>query len=318
MSGQAQTALMPDGRRLHLQHGPIDIVAQAWGAPDEVRRAYAQAAERFGSILAELVQELPLLRASVGKVKPVPENPVAIRMSDAVWPHRRTFVTPMAAVAGAVADNVLAAMIAGRRLDRAYVNNGGDIAFHLAPGARLTAGIVNRVDAPGLDADMALNHHRPERGLATSGWRGRSLSFGIADAVTVLAQNAAQADVAATLIANAVNADHPGIIRLPAAQIRDDTDLGKRLVTVAVGALPDSVVDEALDAGAAAAESMRRAGLLHSAYLALFGRVRVVGEREDKLERNERVGGGRPASASAPNRLPAPEYGVQTEGRREA
>jgi ApbE superfamily uncharacterized protein (UPF0280 family) len=277
MTGGAQTALMPDGRRLHLQHGPIDIVAQAWGAPEEVNRAYSQASERFESILAELVQELPLLRAPVGKVMPVPENPVAKRMSVAAWPHRRTFVTPMAAVAGAVADEVLAAMMAGRRLDRAYVNNGGDIAFHLAPGARLTAGIVNRLDAPGLDADMVLGHDRPGRGLATSGWRGRSLSFGVADAVTVLARYAAEADVAATLVANAVNADHPSIERLPAAEVRDDTDLGDRLVTVSVGALPESVVDEALDAGAAAAESMRRAGLLHSAYLALEGHVRIIG-----------------------------------------
>ncbi len=37
----------------------------------------------------------------------------------------------MAAVAGAVADHILAAMIAGRRLAKAYVNDGGDIALHL-------------------------------------------------------------------------------------------------------------------------------------------------------------------------------------------
>ena len=318
MSGPAQIALLPDGRRLHLQHGPIDIVAQAWGAPDEVRRAYAQAGERFQDILAELVSELAILRRPVGTRRPALRGVVAKCMGDAVWPHRRTFVTPMAAVAGAIADDVLAAMKAGRDLDRAYVNNGGDIAFHLAPGTRLTAGIVNRLDAPGLDADMALEHRRPSRGLATSGWRGRSLSFGIADAVTVLARDAARADVAATLIANAVNAEHSSIARSPAAEIRDDTDLGGRLVTVSVGTLPDAVVVEALDAGAALAESMRRAGLLHSAYLALRGRVRVVGEREELQEGNERVGGGRPASASAPNRLPAPDFGVQTEGRREA
>ena len=117
----------------------------------------------------------------------------------------------------------------------------------------------------------------PSRGLATSGWRGRSLSFGIADAVTVLARTAAEADAAATLIANAVNADHPAIERAPAARVRDDTDLGEHLVTVAVGVLPNDVADEALDAGAAMAGSMRRAGLVDAAYLALQGRVRVIG-----------------------------------------
>jgi ApbE superfamily uncharacterized protein (UPF0280 family) len=39
--------------------------------------------------------------------------------------------TPMAAVAGAVADEMLAAMVAGRTLTKAYVNDGGDIAVHL-------------------------------------------------------------------------------------------------------------------------------------------------------------------------------------------
>ena len=34
----------------------------------------------------------------------------------------------------------------------------------------------------------------PHRGVATSGWRGRSHSLGIADSVTVVARNAAAAD----------------------------------------------------------------------------------------------------------------------------
>ena len=41
----------------------------------------------------------------------------------------------------------------------------------------------------------------PVRGVATSGWRGRSHSLGIADSVTVLAATAAMADAAATVIA---------------------------------------------------------------------------------------------------------------------
>ena len=50
------------------------------------------------------------------------------------------------------------------------------------------------------------------RGIATSGWRGRSFSLGIADAVTVLAATAAEADAAATVIANAVDLPgHPAI-----------------------------------------------------------------------------------------------------------
>ncbi len=61
MSG-ALVARLPDGR-LHLQHGPIDIVAQAFGAADAVQAAHARAARRFATILPELVAELPALRA---------------------------------------------------------------------------------------------------------------------------------------------------------------------------------------------------------------------------------------------------------------
>ena len=113
------------------------------------------------------------------------------------------------------------------------------------------------------------------RGVATSGWRGRSFSLGIADSVTVLAATAARADAAATVIANAVDADDPRIRRAPANRLRDDSDLGERLVTCAVGALPPAVVDGALAAGAAIAEAEVRAGRAIAAALCLQGRVRT-------------------------------------------
>ena len=193
-------AILPDGRRLHLQHGPIDIVAEAFGEAAEVSTAYRQAGACFATILDDLVAELDLLRRPLGESRPALRGPVARRMLGACWPHRAQFVTPMAAVAGSVADEVLAAMH-GRvpSLSRAYVNNGGDIAVHLSPGTSVAAGVVNDPDRPGLDDRIVLNADRPARGMATSGWRGRSLSFGIADAVTVLAKSAAGADAAATL-----------------------------------------------------------------------------------------------------------------------
>jgi uncharacterized protein len=294
VTGQAQAALLADGRRLHLHHGPIDIVAQAFGDPISCRRAYRQAAERFRTILAELVEELALLRRPIGEKSLPVEGVVARRMVAAVWPHRKTFVTPMAAVAGAVADEVLAAMVAGCPLAKAYVNDGGDIAWHLSPGQRLRAGIVANQDAPAIDGTVELTHAMPVRGMATSGWRGRSCSLGIADAVTVLARNAAEADAAATLIANAVDCAHPAIARTPARLLHDDTDLGDFLVTTAVGPLPAILVDEALGRGLACAEAMREAGLIFAAYLALQGQSRVVREVQPGANLAMSHHGGRP------------------------
>jgi ApbE superfamily uncharacterized protein (UPF0280 family) len=276
VSGEAQVVLLADGKRLHLHHGPIDIVAQAFGDAVSCRHAYRQAAERFRTILTELVAELPLLRRPMVDDGIPVQGLVARRMTAAVWPHRKTFITPMAAVAGAVADEVLAAMVQGCRLERAYVNNGGDIAWHLAPGQRLRAGIVANQDRPAIDATALLDHAMPVRGMATSGWRGRSCSLGIADAVTVLAGSAAAADAAATLVANAVDCAHPAIARTPANRLHDDTDLGDLPVTVAVGPLPGALVAQALERGAACAQAMRKAGLIFAANLALQGQSRTV------------------------------------------
>jgi uncharacterized protein len=203
---------------------------------------------------------------------------VARRMVGAVWPHRGVYVTPMAAVAGAVADHLLAAMVEGRRLARAYANDGGDVALHLSPGESLTLGMVADVEQPRLDGTLRVAAADPVRGVATSGRGGRSLSRGIADAVTVLARTAADADAAATLVANAVDLPgHPAVARRPAAELDPDSDLGDLPVTVGVGALAPAEVAAALEAGAAEAERMRREGLIAAAGLWLRGRFRDVG-----------------------------------------
>lgn len=273
--GAGLAVALPDGR-LHLQHGPIDIIAEAFGAPPEVASAYRQASARFRTVLQSLVDELPTLRTPLGRVAPRVGGPIARRMVQAAWPHRRVYITPMAAVAGSVADEVLAAMLSGRNLARAYVNNGGDIALHLAPGESLRLGVVANQDRPSIDARAEIRSQDPVRGVATSGWRGRSQSLGIADAVTVLAASGAMADAAATMVANAVNVDHPAIFRRPARSLRDDSDLGDLPVTVDVGALPGEAIRLALDRGAARARGLIRRGLMHGAWLALQGETCAV------------------------------------------
>jgi ApbE superfamily uncharacterized protein (UPF0280 family) len=264
---QAVAALLPDGR-LHLQHGPIDIVAQAFGPSLAIAAAHRAAAARFAGVLNELVAELPALRSVEVPVNGV----IARRMAAAVAPFRPAFVTPMAAVAGAVAEEILGALrVAG--ITRAYVNNGGDIALWLAPGESLTCALA----ATGAVDRVTLRDTDPVRGIATSGWRGRSFSLGIADAVTVLARTAAMADAAATMIANAVDIDHPGIGRRPAHDVQCDSDLGDRLVTVSVPVLAAVDRDRALDAGLEAATRFQERGLIEAAALFLHGATRMTG-----------------------------------------
>jgi ApbE superfamily uncharacterized protein (UPF0280 family) len=268
----AQAAWLPDGRRLHLNHGPIDLILEADGPPAAVRAAYARAVARFDPLLDELVAELPALRSP----DPGPlEGSVARAMARAVAPFAPAFITPMAAVAGAVADAICASLAAAGDVDRAYVNDGGDIALHLARGRSLTAAIAGRAGAPDR---VTIRHPDPVRGIATSGWRGRSFSLGIADAVTVLAGTGAEADAAATMIANAVDLPgHPAIRRTPAVRLQADTDLGARPVTTGVGPLSADEIARALAAGARFAETLRARGLIVAAALFLGDSCTVVG-----------------------------------------
>ncbi len=341
-----QARLLPDRRRLHLQHGPIDLVIDAVGGdtsgtpapcpadldtviPDAVQReavlrrsgthgslsepeavhtscepwvpgsasrprndgtwqprkdlqhdegpavieAYRAATARFATILDELCAELPLLRAAA------PPGPcrlvgrIARRMDAAVRPFAVDgFVTPMAAVAGAVAEEVLAAMTAAAPLRRTSVNNGGDIALHLAPGESLCIGLVDRPARPSLFGAATVRAEDGIRGVATSGWRGRSFSLGIADAVTILARTAAEADAAATIVANAVDLpSHPAVSRMPARDVQEDSDLGGMLVTRGVGPLSRAEIDEALARGVTMADELIAGGLIEAAALYLQG-----------------------------------------------
>jgi ApbE superfamily uncharacterized protein (UPF0280 family) len=279
MKRRPQIALLPDGKRLHLQDGPIDLIIEAKGSDAEVRTVYEAAARRFTGLLDELCEELVELRSAADPVQCRLKGVVARRMHAAVAPFAAAhFITPMAAVAGSVAEEILGAMLAVARLDRAYVNNGGDIALHLAGREQFTVGLMDRPDRHGVTQTINIDAGDPVRGIATSGRHGRSFSLGIADAVTVLAKTASQADAAATVIANAVDLPgHPAVVRSPANELQPDSDLGARLVTRDVGALREDEIDEALRAGVRQAQQLLAAGLIEGAALRLLGEMALVG-----------------------------------------
>jgi ApbE superfamily uncharacterized protein (UPF0280 family) len=273
MREQPTARFLPDGKRLLLQHGPIDLIVQAFGDDADVRAAYAAAVHRFDNLLAELCRELDLLRAPADPLRAMPEGPIAWRMVEAVSPFARDmFITPMAAVAGAVAEEIIAVMTAAASLTRAYVNNGGDIALQLSEHQSFRIGLVDRPDLPSLFGTTDIHAEDPVRGIATSGYLGRSFSLGIAEAVTVLAPTAAMADAAATVIANAIDLPgHPAIRRVPANSLQVDSDLGAILVTRSVGHLTQDEIDDALSRGLRRADMLRKQGLITTAALHLKG-----------------------------------------------
>jgi uncharacterized protein len=279
----ATRTLLPN-QRWHFQHGPIDLIIGAVGEVAAVAAAHEAAWQRFQTVLPELVGELHVLRSPVAGGAG-PKDDVARAMFEACSAFAPLFITPMAAVAGAVADEIITAY---RRdgVRKAWVNNGGDIAFHLAPGCdEMRLAVASDPTSPRFALPRELVQHdglvcvtesSVVRGVATSGWNGRSFSLGIADAVTVLATTAARADAAATMIANAIDVDSELVRRAPAISLRDDSDLGEHCVTVYVPSLPAELVESALAKGLAKACEFQASGLIESALLQCQGQVRQV------------------------------------------
>ena len=111
MKVRAQIRWLEDGRRLHLHDGPIDLIVEAFGSTAEINAAYRAATERFVHVLDELCGELPFLRQAMQAKDRCRRGVIARRMAAAVRPYcERGFITPMAAVAGAVAEEILGAM----------------------------------------------------------------------------------------------------------------------------------------------------------------------------------------------------------------
>ena len=280
MRSGAVATMLADGRRLHLQHGPIDLVVEVFGPSAERSRAHDAARARFETVLNELVSELPLLRCAGGAE---PKGEIARLMWHAVAPYQPEFLTPMAAVAGSVAQTILASIGQVASLDRAYVNNGGDIALMVNDG-HFRIGIC-RDPVRGLDGGrIDIRAGDGIGGVATSGWRGRSFSLGIADAVTILAGNAAEADAAATMVANRI--DLPGsqkVTRMPADSLLPESDLGARLVTVDIADLTPAERQEALMRGGAAAQAYHGRGLFRAASLMLGPNAMTVPDEYSSL-----------------------------------
>lgn len=275
------STILPCGKRLHLQHGPIDLIISA---NKNRHLAFEAAKNSFETVLEELVAELPSLRSKMSPMTTQPNGAIAMKMHLAARPFSSDqFVTRMAAVAGAVADSVLHAMKVASSFDKAYVNNGGDIALYLVGGEEFVTAISSHNGS-----DLGRISIKPNdniQGIATSGRHGRSLSLGVADSVTVLAKTAAEADVAATLIANEVDIpNHPLILRESALSLAPDSDLGDRLVVTDCKPLNSKDQNIAIDRGEARALDFLDRGLIQAAAIFFQDEIRVIGSNNLKLK----------------------------------
>lgn len=284
----AEAWLLDDGERLHLQHGPIDLVVSVSADPRSRQTCFDAAHTCFQPILTDLVAELERLRQPVCSVAvPLGHSPVARRMIAATTPFHREALTPMAAVAGAVADHILDSMLAVADVQRLMVNNGGDIALYLGQDADCSIGVCTCPVTGEYPHRIKLTARDGIGGIATSGWQGRSLSLGIADAVTVLARSAAHADAAATAIANQVDLpDNRKVQRVTAWSLDPDSDLQHRAVTVGVEALTTEEKHDALEHGLHYAQHLIDQEHIAAVFLSLQGETRALSPSRESCARH--------------------------------
>ena len=251
-----------EDNRLFLRHGPINIVLEAIGIDKDL--AYQNVKGYFETLLEQLVLDMELLKEEVVFNRKF-NNKISQSMQDATERYSPAFITPMAAVAGSIADNILRVLINNTNLEKAYVNNGGDVSFYLNKNQIMKTSLAA---IPNMIAEI--KYKDKSRGIATSGWRGKSFSRGIADSVTVLADNSAMADAAATMIGNAVDIhNHPKIKKQQANEMYEDSDLKNLLITVEVGLLTKVEIKEALKNGYQTALQYINKDLINTALIQL-------------------------------------------------
>lgn len=255
-----------------LDYGPITMSISVQGKNGPMTRVAQKGAQKAVETFERFA---PIRRSAYEHTLALTGNKppqVLLRMAGAVKASGDTSLTMMAAVAGSFADVVADKMIASGAT-KVIVNNGGDIAVRLKPPETVVVGIAEDITHKTTRYALKINSSSGIGGVCTSGLGGRSMTLGVASAVTVAAETAAIADACATSLANAVNVDSTAVVRRLAEEINPDTDIKGRLVTVEVGVLSQAEKGLAVLNGLTRAQDLYQAGVIRGAVICLQGRV---------------------------------------------
>ena len=231
-----QSIAQLDEETVLAECGPMRLAIRAWQNSIPQIDLCRQAAQASIAYLEAVAKHKAELSDFVGNIRALPQNTLARQMIDSVRAIGDTDLTPMAAVAGTIADAV-ADWLFAHGSTKVVVDNGGDIAIRLTSGETVTVGIRPQIDCFDISHIAQLDDRCSSWGVTTSGLGGRSFTRGIASAVTVIAENASIADAAATAIANACFVRDKNIRQTPAEQIDPNTDLAGKMVTLSIGNL---------------------------------------------------------------------------------
>lgn len=155
--------------------------------------------QRSRAALKHYIERHPLFVSTLEPMRVEDDAPALVR--DMALAAEAAGVGPMAAVAGAIAEEVGTGLLSFS--DEVIVENGGDIFIKSL--RRRLVGIYAGESALTGKIAFAIEPGDTPLGVCTSsGTVGHSLSFGLADAATAFSSSTALADAAATAIGNRV------------------------------------------------------------------------------------------------------------------
>ena len=251
---EGKTLKRVDDRTVLVDYGPMHMYIQATDRGRPRLDLAVEGGKMAAGVLEDQARFIPLLKKKAGEIEVKEALPAVVAsMVEAAQKMETADLTPMAAVAGAASDAVADYCI-GKGGTKIIVDNGGDVALRLKGDETARVGIKTEIDAQRPTYVLNIPAGAGIGGVATSGLGGRSFTKGIASAVTVLAETAALADAAASVIANATYIEDPAVERYLPETVYPDTDIAGEWVTGAVGELSE---DNRSGAGAGLAAAHR-------------------------------------------------------------
>lgn len=273
----AKSIVETEDGSLIAHSGPMWLGISVWTEGKSNLALARVGAEKAFVLLEELARFNSLISQNITRLQAKDiSSSVVQRMIMSVRCMADETMTPRAAIAGSVADEVANTIFRFGHVSKVIVNNGGDIAIRLRGEESVKTGIM--LDRFKRDCSYIITIDASSKigGIATSGLGGRSFTKGIASAATAVASTASLADAAATLLANATTVDDDLIKRKLAEDIYPDTDIPGHWVTTTVGNISQSKIKEALDKGLAKVNELQQRGLIVGAVLAVKGQVRIT------------------------------------------
>lgn len=271
-----------------VENGPLRLIIQAFSGPDPQPEVIIKEADYAFECLEKVAEVLPLLKKRHGLISASPPNKIANTMLESVRLIEESDLTPMAAVAGTIADFVANHLFVGE-ISKVIVDNGGDIAIRLKPGEKARVGFRPDIQSQQITHVINLESKFLDLidysnwGVNTSGMGGRSLTRGIASAVTAFSSTSSIADAAATAIANNCFVFDKNIHQIPANSIDSHTDLGKMLVTVNAAGLSNTSYKKALDAGLEKANWLVERDVIRGALIVVGEKMGVTLDFADRV-----------------------------------